>query len=136
MLCRGETFRHSLLIRLGEIRSVIPAGVNIMALTATATRALQHNVAEILGMWNPVTVAVSPCKVNIIYAVGTYTTLKETFAPLLLRLRTERLNLPRTIIYCRRHEDCADLYLHFKEGLGSEFTEPCDAPPTIRALGL
>ncbi len=34
--------------------------------------------------------------------------------------------MPRTIIYCRRQDECADLYLFFRDGLGSEFTEPYD----------
>ncbi len=31
-------------------------------------------------------------------------------------------------MYCRRYEECADLYLFLRAGLGSEFTEPTDAP--------
>ncbi len=99
-----------------------------MALTATATKCLQHEVAVILGMQNHITVAVSPCKTNIMYVVSMFSTIQDTFQPLLSRLREERINMPRIIIYCRRHEEAADLYLFFRDGLGHVFTEPTDAP--------
>ena len=118
---------HSLL-RIGELRSIIPSGIHIMALTATATKTLQLQVAVILGMQNPVIVAVSPCKPNIMYAVSIFNSIKETFKPILLRLKKEKTKMPRTIIYCRRHEVTADLNLFFRDGLGECFTEPSDAP--------
>jgi len=99
-----------------------------MALTATATKSLQREVGVILGMHNHISVAVSPCRTNIMYAVSTFSTVKETFQTLLLRLKEERLDMPRIIIYCRRHEEAADLYLFFRGGLGDSFTEPKDAP--------
>ena len=46
--CRGETFRPALL-RIGDIRSIIPEDVRMLALTATATRALQVKVAALFG---------------------------------------------------------------------------------------
>ncbi len=36
---RGEPF-HGALLRIGEIRSLLPEGVHMMAMTATATRSL------------------------------------------------------------------------------------------------
>ena len=114
---RGETFRASLL-RLGEIRSILPSNVGVMALTATATRRLQSEVADILGMLNPITVAVSPCKPNLMYAVCQFMTIEETLRPVIQRLQKERTNMTRIIVYCRRHEQCVDLYLYFRDGLG------------------
>ena len=57
------------MLRMGEIRSLIPADVGMMALTATATRTLCTSIAAILGMRNPAVIAVSPCKANIMYKV-------------------------------------------------------------------
>ena len=65
---------------------------------------------------------------SITYFVSEYKTLSETFAPLLCRLRHERTICPRTIIYCRRLEDYANLYLYFKSEMGESFTEPYGAP--------
>ncbi len=77
------------MLRIGEIRSILPADVHIMALTATATKSLQREVGVILGMHNHISVAVSPCRTNIMYAVSTFSTAKETFQTLLLRLKEE-----------------------------------------------
>ncbi len=95
---RGDTFRTSLK-RVGEIRSLLPEHVNVMALTATATRKLQKCVEGILGMVDPVIVTTPPCKANIMYGRGTYKSIEETFSPLLEKLRSERQLMPRMIVY-------------------------------------
>ncbi len=97
-----------------------------MALTATATNNLLLSVSRILGMRTPVTIAISPCKPNLMYSVSSYSTISETFKPILCRLKQERTGMPRIIIYCLRVEDCADMYLYFKNELGKNFTEPTD----------
>ena len=127
MKCRGETFRGALL-RVGEIRSILPEGVKMMALTATATRPLRDKIIRLLGMVTPTVIAVSPCKKNLVYAVSHYTSIEITFKPLLVLLQKERVNMPRVIIYCQRYDHCADLYVYFKNGLGKYFTEPIDSP--------
>ena len=48
-ICRGDTFRWSF-SRLGEIRSIIPPSINVMALTATASRATTKVIIRTLGM--------------------------------------------------------------------------------------
>lgn len=70
-----------MLKRVGDIRSLLPEHVNVMALTATATRKLQVAVESILGMHKPVLVTVPPCKENIMYGVGSFTSISETFSP-------------------------------------------------------
>ncbi len=60
---RGDTFRR-LLLRIGEIRSLLPSHVNIMALTATATKTLRRDIARIIGMRNELIVA-RPVKSNV-----------------------------------------------------------------------
>ena len=47
-LCRGQTFR-TVLDRIGEVRSILPDGLNIMALTATATRTLRYS--RLVNTW-------------------------------------------------------------------------------------
>ena len=104
-----------------------------MALTATATKSLQKKVAEILGMHNPKVIAVSPSKPNLMYHVtSTCTSLKSTFMLFALRLKDFGVLFPRTIIYCRRIEDCANLYEFFKAVLGDSFLNPPDAPDQSR----
>ena len=126
-ICRGETFRECLL-RIGEVRSLIPKGIHMMAMTATATQQLRSSITSILGMHDPVIIAVSPCKANIMYAVESYESLDQAIGPFVARLQKERAKMSRTIIYCRSYSDCADLYLYFRDNLGSHFTEPPGAP--------
>ena len=71
LCCRGETFR-SCLLQIGKIWSIIPDGVNIMALTATTTNSLLLSVVRILGMWTPVIVANLPGMPNLRYSVLSY----------------------------------------------------------------
>ncbi len=115
MQCRGQSFRRvmdrlgeirSLLPpdRLGEIRSLLPPSVKIMALTATATNAVRCSVTRTLGMDKPVAVALSPCKANLVYNVGKYTTVVETFKPLL----TDKC--PRTIMCTVNHILCVPIF--------------------------
>lgn len=79
---RGESFRH-VLSRVGEVRSLIPNDVTMMALTATATSQLRVKVTEMLGMKDELVVSLSPCKANIMYATKKFTTIAETFSPML-----------------------------------------------------
>ena len=97
---RGDTFR-TLLSRVGEVRSLLPRGVNVMAVTATATKSVRQAVSHILGMKNPHIVARSPCKQNIMYAVSSFINVEESFNPIVTRLRVERTTFPRMIVYTR-----------------------------------
>ncbi len=49
---RGETF-HKAFLELGEVRSIIPDSVRMLALTATATKATRIAVCRTLGMIRP-----------------------------------------------------------------------------------
>lgn len=81
---RGETFRRKF-ANLGEVRSLIPECVKMMA---TATVETRKAVCKTLGMVNPAIIAESPSKVNIKYIVHHNPgTLVETFAPLVEELR-------------------------------------------------
>ena len=110
---RGETFQP-LLLRIGEIRSILPKGVNVMALTATATHQLRLEVSRIIGLQNELVVAISPIKSNIFYAIRKFVSIEETFAPIIRAVTNNALNVPKTIIYYRHMDDCADLYSFFR----------------------
>ena len=99
-----------------------------MALTATTTSSLRKEVISVLGMRSPIITYLSPCRSNILYSIRSFESIPETFGPILKAIEVQRVGLPRVIIYCRRYQDCASLYAFFKRGLGSFFTEPCDAP--------
>ena len=100
--------------------------VCIMALTATATFGLRSKVSALLGMRNPLLTYMSPCKDNLFYDLQSFNCIEDSFTPLLKSLIENRLNTPRTLIYCRRYIDCSALYTFFKSELKQQFTEPPD----------
>ena len=73
-------------------------------------------------------IAISPCKKNISYGVHKFVSLKESFSGILEELKQKHIAMGRVIIYCRRFEDCSNLYCYFKCELGQKFTYPPDAP--------
>ena len=69
--------------------------------------------------------SVHASQILLTLSVSTRHCLKPLHHALLHRLRDKRTICPRTIIYCRRLEDCANLYFYFKSKMGESFTEPC-----------
>ena len=59
--CRGDSFRKEF-YNIGEVRSLLPKGVHIMALTATATKTTSEEICKILGMNDAIIIAESPDK--------------------------------------------------------------------------
>ena len=116
------------MLRVSEIRSLLPERTKVLALTATATTTLRLEVSRILGMCDPLVVALSPCKPNIIFSVVPFQDLDSLFQPMIKGLKREKNLFPRTIIYCRRFSDCANLYSLFEKELGVDFTEPPGYP--------
>lgn len=127
-----------MLLRIVELRSLLSSEVRIMALTATATVALREEVISILGMKKPAVIAISPSKPNIMYVVIQADSLQQGFVNIMEGIKKQRAIFPRTIIYCQTLSDCGCLYLHFKNCLGEQFTEPKDAPdlPEFRLVDM
>lgn len=130
LLCRGDTFRREF-SRIGELRSIIPSNVNVMALTATASRTLRRNVMKMLGMKNASVVSVSPNKHNIKYIVKRFSTLEECFGLLVDELLCKQDHImEKVLIFCQTIDDCSTLYFYFKRKLqaAGSFTCPEGAP--------
>ena len=117
-----------MLLRIREVRSLIPTSVHVMALTATATRSDISFISRIVGLRNPFVITRVPVIPNLIYAVGLFKSIPETFQNLAQKLVIERNKFPKTIIYGRSFGVCGDMYLFFKDYLGAAFTNPDDAP--------
>ena len=75
---RGETFRR-VMSQVGDVRSLLPSHVTMLALTATATSQLRLKVTQMLGLKDKCVVSLSPCKANILYAVNKFQSIPETF---------------------------------------------------------
>ena len=124
---RGDSFIREVK-KLWGVRSLIPSHVHMMALTATATRSTRDTVISILGMKCSTIVSASPDKPNISYVVRDKRNVEETVSTLKKKLQSLRCQMPRVIIYCRKVEDCSQLYLFFLSSMKRQFTDPPGAP--------
>ena len=52
-------------------------------------------------------------------------TLVEELA---IGLHVKRLQFPKTVIFCRKYTDWAEIYMHLHCKMGKEFTEPTSYP--------
>ena len=127
-LYRGEQFRREF-SHLGEIRSIIPECVRVMALTATATKTTRKFIIDSLSMQLPEIIYVPPVKNNIIYVVldkpkdnGDY------FERIVEKLKVEGISMHRMIIFCKTYKNIITIYSYFKQKLGEHMTEPPGSP--------
>lgn len=77
----GDSFRRDF-STLGEVRSIIPDKVKVMALTATATKETRTCIIKSLNMQKPTIVSIPPVKDNIMYAIAKKSTTDHAFGPL------------------------------------------------------
>ena len=126
----GDEFRTAF-AHIGELRSLIPSGVNILALTATATSQTLHTVIQRLSMVQPTLVALPPYRDNISYKVHPKCDLDTFTTSICSELNCKRMSFPKTIIYVRTYKDCIDIYMQLKQKLGFGFTEPPAYPNVV-----
>ena len=88
----GDIFRQTML-RIHEVRSLVPTSMCLLALTATATKSIREDVSKILGMRNPLVVAVTPCKPNLIYYVRKNKRMEEALSTIVDKLCELRCTL-------------------------------------------
>lgn len=127
MPIRGDDFRIAF-AEIGELRSLIPRSVSVMALTATTTTEVYDSVVNRLSMKDIVLVALPPTRNNITYCVGPKPKLLEFAEQISRTLNLLRRDYPKTIIFCNNYKDCANLYAMLRTILGSSFTEPVGYP--------
>jgi len=115
---RKAAFRHCF-FRLGEVRSILPIGTPVLALTATATVKVKQDTVEGLGIkHNCHFITVSPNRPNIyLFKAKVDTDLENSFEWLVDQIKTEKKQMPRTIVYCKSQKDCGRLFRHFKFSL-------------------
>ncbi len=65
---RGDKFRREF-SHLGEVRSIVPTSVRVMALPATATKTTRKFIINSLNMQSPDIIYIPPVKDNIVYNV-------------------------------------------------------------------
>ena len=79
-------------------------------------------------MNSPALIALSPYRANIFYTVQPYLVLEELATSLADELKSDVIDTPKTIIFCRKLEDTALLYMTLKQNLGYYFTYPAGYP--------
>ena len=113
---------------MGDVRSILSPSVNIMALTATATKKLREEICDSLQMKNTAVIAASPDKPNITLHVAPFTKMDSSFSPIAQQLYNQQTAIGRCIIFCQTLDDCPKLYRFFRKSLGDRFTYPTGAP--------
>lgn len=131
-LCRGKAFRKEF-SNIGEIRSLIPSHVGLMALTATASRSSIKEICTVLCMKKPVIISESPNKPNIKYEVlQKGATPEETLGPFIDEVRQKGTDTDRMLIFCRTYDDVTYIYRLFVSKLGSAALHPPSAPNLVK----
>ena len=129
----GDKFRRAF-SKLGELRSLIPRGINVMALTATATQHTYYIIKERLSLEEPVLVSMSPIRNNIAYTVSPKVDVNEFCSTICAELRAKRSNYPKTVIFVRTYSDCCTLYLTIRKKMGTDISEPIGSPEMSQFL--
>ena len=124
---RGDSF-CKVFSCLDEARSIIPQNVNLMALTATATKTSRELILSNLHMHSPYVVSVIPYKGNIKYSVSQFQLIEQCVSPVIQSLVDNGITAEKVIIFCQKRELCSILYLYMKSVLGDCFTHPHGAP--------
>lgn len=122
----GDQFRRAFSL-IGNLRSLVPSGVKVLALTATATLDTYKCVVQRLSLQDPVLISVPPERENIVYYVHLRADL-EQFTDILHKEFMELQEFPKTVVFIRKYKDCSDLYLMLRAKLGDHFTLPPKYP--------
>ena len=123
----GDSFRKAF-AEIGDLRSIIPSSVNVLALTVTATKETYDVIVKRLSLENPTVVALPPFRNNISYSVQPKVDVHILGEMLYQELKAKRTSFPKTILYVRTYTDCSNLYMVLKRKMGSEITEPPGCP--------
>ena len=133
---RGETFREDFR-RLGELRSIFPSTIKVMALTATATSSTGKDIIKTLCMVDEKLIYLPPTKTNICYFVATKPDKQsEILIPIVQELIQKNKNTEKKIIYYRYLNEVADIYERLKLLLGDKLTFPTCAPSYLQKFRL
>ena len=123
----GNEFRVAF-SEIGNLRSIIPPHINILALTATLTSETLVSITERLALKSPTILATSPQRNNIYYSIVPPITVDDLAKNLRDEFSEKRAKFPKTVLFCRRYTDCSALYITLRKKLGSGLTEPPDYP--------
>jgi len=126
---RGDEFRVEF-SKLGTLRSLLPNHVNVLALTATATKETLRCVEDRLAMKDVKVIGLHSSRPNIKYIVKSSILVEELATMLTTELVTLRTRTPKTVVFCRTLLQCANLLASLTRHLKENITEPPGMPAT------
>lgn len=134
LLDRGESADnkdpfHKWCGRVGEIRSLLPQGVPLLALTATATAATRKRIKNLLSFKQGEEIIVSPNRKNVKLVVKKVTSdIACNFSWLVEEVSREGVECARTLIYVKDYQTCGELYNFFMNSLQDKAYWPTNSP--------
>ena len=118
--------------KLGNVRSLLPANVNILALTATATRNTLECVTSRLAMDKPTVIGLSPDRPNIKLSVQPCPSITTLCKQLADELKEKCSSTPKTIVFSRSLKHYADMCVLMRRHLGPHITDPPGLPSDLQ----
>ena len=116
LFCRGNEFRTAF-AKLRNIRCLLPEKVNVLALTATATKGSLECVICHLAMYQPIIIELPLDRPNIKLTVKSYPSI-----PTLCQQLSDEL------IFCRSLKYYAEMCEFMRRFLGPHITDPPGRP--------
>ncbi|XP_044170887.1 ATP-dependent DNA helicase RecQ-like, partial [Acropora millepora] len=112
---------------VGEIRSLLPQGVPMLALTATASADTRKKIIDMLSLHKSVQIVVSPNRDNIkLYLQKVTNEISDNFMWLVHELEQKLIECPKLLIYVRDYQRCSEIYHLFMQSLGAKaYYPPC-----------
>ncbi len=131
LCCRGERHGSDAPFRkwcglVGELRSLLPVSLPVLALTATVSLTTRKKTLKHLGQQKCLEVVRSPDRSNIRLAVKKVSSdATNTFSWLVNELIVKGPQTARTVIYCKSISDCSMLFHDvFLASLGQRSVHP------------
>ena len=90
----------------------------MMCLTATASVTTQTKIRDMLALHDPVVYAKNPDRPNVRMFIDRASAGPECLGWLADKLASQETNFPKTVIFCRRLQDCSKLYFYFMSTVG------------------
>lgn len=102
MHCTKDKFRPAF-SKIGELQSIIPDYVHMLALTATATKDTVQVVCSRLSLVDSVVIALPMDRSNLMLTVKEKPTIEEYCKQLSQDFNDKRMEYPKTIIFCHSY---------------------------------
>ena len=100
--------------QISQLRSLLPSGTPLLALTATSTHHVYDVITKSLHMQPLISILLPPNRTNIRYSIEKVSRdIYKTFQWLVEDLIRTRSAHPKTLVFCRSTSTCAALYKFF-----------------------